>query len=467
MKLRSVALAAFLLAHATPPSSAFQSEHWTSPYDWPTSRPETEGLEPGVLASAYLNASQLTHLHSLLVVKNGYLVAEQYFNQQTAMSARPIASVTKSFTSALIGIALREGYLTNLDQKMLDFFPEHEPYVSDPRKHHITLRLMLQMRTGWPYDSTTEFGSQSSGSGNPMRYIIVEHELETDPGTTWAYSNAASILFSAILERASGISLIDLANWYLFEPMGTTIENWARDQQGYYRTEGHMELTARDLAAFGLLYLNRGVLGGRQIVPAKWVDESFVDYSRTTHGDVGPYLDIRYGYLWWHAEAKGYDVYFASGHGGNFVVIVPELDMVVVTTAHNFPGDFSNRPAESERNNLLLIANEVLPAAKDITSPPPYPPSNATGGRVANRSLFQTEHIDHLRWQSEPRNSGEHVTHYCIYRYQYGTRQRLTEVDSGTREYAVGEAETDGAVYGITAVTAEGEESIPAVVTVR
>lgn len=457
-------------SHAKEPSQKMEwtSAYATTGYDWKTSTPEEQGLEPGVLWSAYQRAAEIPRIYSLLVVKNGYLVAERYFNGQDVNRANPIASVTKSFTSALVGIALREGYLNGLDQKMLDFFPEYTTAALDPRKHEITLRLMLQMRTGYPFDSTSSFFDQLTGSGNWMRFIIVDHPLETDPGTSWAYSNASAILFSRILTRATGMSVMEFANWYLFEPLGTRIEVWPRDPQGYYVTSGDMHLTPRDMALFGYVYLNQGGVDRQQIVPREWVEESLADYSRTSYGDMGPYRDIRYGYLWWHAEARGRDVYFAWGHGGNFIVIVPTLDMIVVTTADAFIGDFTSASWRTEGAIFFSIADDVLPAAEGVPEPPPYPPSNVRGTRLENRSLFQIELIDNLRWEANPRNVGENITTYRIYRYaESGRKVLLAEVDSSTTSYVIRDAERRGAVYGIAAVTGDHEESVPGAVSVQ
>ncbi len=329
----------------------------------PDSTPEEQGLDPTLLSLAYDRAAEIPQIYSMLVVKNGYLVAEEYFGLPDATTARPIASVTKSIVSVLVGIALQEGYLSGLDQRMLDFFPEYDQPNLDPRKGEITIRHLLQMRAGYPFDSTTEFFDQLTQSNNWLRFIIVDYPLTTDPGTTWNYSNASAHVLAGILTRATGMSLRAFTNAYVFGPMGLYINYWPSDPQGYNVGPGDVHCTPRELAAFGRLILNRGYWYGRAIIPQEWIEESFQDYSSTFYGTMWPYRDIRYGYMWWHADVDDHEVFFAWGHGGQFITVVPSLAMVVVTTAYNFIGDFTENSWDTEGAIFYMIANDVLPAA--------------------------------------------------------------------------------------------------------
>ncbi|MFL7893835.1 MAG: serine hydrolase domain-containing protein, partial [Anaerolineales bacterium] len=155
---------------------------------WPVSTPEEQGLAPELVAELYYNASQLETVYSLLVFKNGYLVAEDYFNIGAPDLQVNIHSVTKSITSALVGIALEEGCLTSLDQKMMEFFPEFTDRISDPRKNQITLRQMLQMRAGYPWEEATAEGTELLYSGFRTTNLI-DVPLAYDPGSDSAYSN--------------------------------------------------------------------------------------------------------------------------------------------------------------------------------------------------------------------------------------------------------------------------------------
>jgi CubicO group peptidase (beta-lactamase class C family) len=355
-----------------------------SPDDWwRASTPEEQGLDPQIVARAYQRAAGIRTIYSLLVVKNGYLVAEEYFNGQSVHSANATASVTKSFMSALIGIALENGLFTSLDQKMLDFFPEYDVPNLDRRKGEITLRHLLQMRAGYPFDSTEDFFDKLLRSGNWMRFIVRDYALVSAPGQRHDYSNASAHLLSGILTRAAGVPTLIFANQYLFEPLGITVRAWPKDPQGYYAGHGDLGLRPRDMAKFGYLYLNEGRLdavrpgsqravrpgsqravrpGSQhavQIVPAEWVTASFQAYSVSPYGSLGYFRNIRYGYLWWIADVGPYQVYFAWGHGGQYIVLVPELDLIVVSSADAFIGDFSDESWEMEGGIMDLIGEFV------------------------------------------------------------------------------------------------------------
>lgn len=328
------------------------------------STPAAEGLDAEVLAGAYQKAAAIPHMYSMLVIRNRAIVAEEYFEGRTGTTPEPVASVGKSILGALVGIAYRDGYLPDLDQRMIDFFPEYDIDSLDPRKRDITIRHLLEMRAGYPFDSSTEYFNQLSRSYDWMRFIIVSWALETEPGTAWNYSSASSHLLGGILTKATGLSLRDFANQHLFGPMGLEIGYWPRDRQGYCVGHGDVELSPLQLASFGQMMLDHGRWRGRQIVPSWWIKRSFADYSDTWYGnDIWPYRDISYGYLWWHADVDDHHVYFAWGHGGQFITVVPSLDMVVVTTAYNFVGDFTDNSWDTEGAIFRLIATDVLPAA--------------------------------------------------------------------------------------------------------
>lgn len=321
-------------------------------------------MDSGLLSSAYERAARIPHIYSMLVVRHGCLVAEEYFGAPTRTTAKPVASVGKSIVGALVGIALDEGYLVNLDQRLLDFFPEYDLPGLDRRKRDITIRHLLQMRAGYPFDSTNEFFDQLTRSHNWMRFIIVDWPLERAPGTGWDYSNASAHLLSGILTRATGMPLLELANRHLFGRISQPIRDWPRDPQGYCFGPGDVYCTPLQLVSFGQIVLDRGYWWGRPILTSAWIEESLEDYSMTWYAStIWPYRDIRYGYLWWHAGVDGRDVYFAWGHGGQFITIVPELDLVVVTTAYNFVGDFTDNSWNTEGAIFEFIATDVLPAA--------------------------------------------------------------------------------------------------------
>ncbi len=322
-------------------------------------------MDAGQLAEAYARAAAIPHIYSMLVVRHRALVAEEYFDTPTRSTAMPVASVGKSIVGALVGIALEEGFLVDLYERMIDYFPEHDVAGLDPRKRDITVRHLVRMRAGYPFDSTAEFFNGLSRSSNWMRYIIREWPLVRGPGSGHDYSNASAHLLSGILTRATGMSLLDFANLYLFGRMGMPIRTWPRDPQGYCVGPGDVHCTPLQLASFGQMILDRGRWRGRWILRPQWVDESLAPLSPTSYGSsIWPYRDITYGQLWWQAEVDGREVVFAWGHGGQFITLVPSLDLIVVTTAYNFVGDFTDTSWNTEGAIMRLIATHVIPAAE-------------------------------------------------------------------------------------------------------
>lgn len=338
-------------------------------FEWLEGEPEDYGFKWNKLAATYLIAEEMPFLRSILIVRNDKLLAEWYFNDGSRDKAEHIHSASKSFMSALVGIAFREGYLTNLDQKMLDYFPEYVSPELDPRKHDITIRHLLQMKAGFNFNDTYLDWVRYSTSPDWVRYAI-ELPLCHNPGDNWHYSTPQTNLLSAILTKATNMTTKEFAEQYLFNPLEITIDYWFQDPQGYY-TGGHeMYFTPRNLTRFGLLYLNNGSFNGEQLVPSNWIQESIRDYAvglvekdvAMTEGEESDfYKGTGYGYQWWLKEMNGYSSFSARGLGGQFIFCFPELEMVVVTTAtgtvaDTYPGQFGRM--------LNLIETNILDSVK-------------------------------------------------------------------------------------------------------
>ncbi|MFC2099257.1 serine hydrolase domain-containing protein [Candidatus Bipolaricaulota bacterium] len=332
--------------------------------DWEVSTPEAEGLNPLLVAELYYNAAQMETLRGLLVIMNGRLIAEGYFNDGSIDQTARLQSVTKSFTSALAGIALEQGLLTSVDQKMLDFFPEVAGEITDPRKAEITIRQMLQMRAGYPWEETHAdlWAGLLSGHYPPL---IEAFPLIADPGTAFHYSNLTSNWLGIIVDRASGVNLKGYAEEHLFAPLGIEPGEWGMDAEGHNNGCGDLHLTARDAAKFGLLYLNDGEYEGDQIVPAEWVRDSLQSYTQDAFTEIagkriGRYFrDIGYGYQWWSATVGDYHVDYASGHGGQLIVLLDALDMVIVTTAYPFWLEHTSESWRHEKSCYNLVGRFV------------------------------------------------------------------------------------------------------------
>jgi CubicO group peptidase (beta-lactamase class C family) len=343
-----------------PSAEALQAVDYTplAGEDWMVSTPAEQGLDPRLVAELYLNAAELERLYGLLVVKNGHLIAEKYFNEGSVEQKARIQSATKSVTSALVGIALDRGCLSSVDQKMLDSFPEVAGQITDPRKEQITIRDMLQMRAGYPWEETHPALWEGLLSG---RYVpLVEgFPLTADPGTEFQYSNLTSNWLGIIVDRACGMHLKAYAEEHLFSPMGMEAGEWGTDWDGHNNGCGDLHLTARDMAKFGLLYLDDGEWEGNQILAADWVHDSLRTYSEDAWDNIGRFRDIGYGYQWWSARAGDQQVNFAWGHGGQLIVLVDELDMVVVTTADPFWLQHNDQSWKHEKATISLVADFV------------------------------------------------------------------------------------------------------------
>jgi CubicO group peptidase (beta-lactamase class C family) len=328
--------------------------------DWPVSTPEEQGLDPMLVAEMYFNAADLDTIYSLLVIKNGYLIAEDYFNEGSVDQKDRLQSVTKSFTSALVGIALEQGCLSSVDQKMLDFFPEVAGRITDPRKEQITIRDLLKMRAGYPNeeDDPALWDGLLSGRYPPL---IEEFPLVSDPGTRFHYSNLTSNWLGIIVDRACGMNLKTYAEENLFSPLDVKAGEWGQDAEGHNNGCGDLHLTARDAAKFGLLYLNDGVYKGNQVIPADWVYDSLQTYSvnEAFVKKVGHFRDIGYGYQWWSADAGKHHVNFAWGHGGQLIVLVDELDMVIVTTSYPFWLEHNNQSWKNEKAIITMVSEFI------------------------------------------------------------------------------------------------------------
>jgi CubicO group peptidase (beta-lactamase class C family) len=310
--------------------------------DWPVSTPATEGLDPSLVGALYLEAAALPTLYSVLVIKDGSLIAEGYFNEGAVDQLSGRQSVTKSYTSALVGLALDQGYLSSVDQKMLDFFPELTGQMSDPRKEQITIRHLLQMRAGYPDDELRLEYLDSLFFTDNWHWIphIENFPLLNDPGAGFNYSNLTSHLIAIITARAVGTDLRSYGQEHLFSPIEAEVGNWSSDADGYNFGCFEISFTARDMAKFGLLYLNGGTHEGKQIISADWVRESLEQYSkeidRSGEGSsrLGRYFnDVGYGYQWWSATVGDLHFDYAAGHGGQLIVLLDDLDMIIVTTA--------------------------------------------------------------------------------------------------------------------------------------
>ena len=291
--------------------------------DWRTSAPAIQGMDAATLAKmdAYVQTT-LPHVRSILIARHGYLIFEKYYNGTQANELQNVQSMTKSVTSALVGIAIKEGYV-KLDQKVLDFFPEiNSP--RDPRVRAMTIRHLLTMSSG-----IREGPPQwDKIDDNPARSALME-SLDADPGAKFNYSGYANHILATIISRSTHRTFGDFVETSLFRPLGISKVVWYKDKSGMELGCGSSLWRARDLLKFGQLYLDRGRWNGVQLIP-----EWFVAESGKTHltGDFFG-TRINYGYLWFTDAISGHPTYHAAGYGGQYLLIVPDLDLVILCTS--------------------------------------------------------------------------------------------------------------------------------------
>ena len=313
--------------------------------NWNVSTPVEQGLDPMLVGELYHNAADLETLYGLLVIKKGYLIAEKYLNEGTVDRKNQQQSATKSYTSALVGIALDQGCLSSIDQKMMEFFPEYADQITDPRKKQITIRDMLQMRTGYPFEETDPALWEALLSADYLA-LIEGFPLTHDPGTEFQYSNLTSHWLGVIVARACNTDIKSFAEEYLFSPLEAELgDAWIKNWDGYYIGLAGMHVTARDMAKFGYLYLNDGQYRGNQVLSPDWVRDSLQRYSEGVNisgwfpgitSRYGYFRDLGYGYQWWSGKAGDRYFNYASGHGGQLIVLLDDLDMILVTVSDPF-----------------------------------------------------------------------------------------------------------------------------------
>lgn len=294
--------------------------------------------------------NQLGPINGILVSQHGELVAEQYFGSMHANRGHNIKSVSKSVLSILVGIAIDNGYLEGVHQPIGEFFPEYFTSNPDSVKASITIEDLLTMRSGLASTSRANYGRWVSSS-NWIRYAL-DRPLQGTPGVDRIYSTGNTHLLAVILHRATGMNTLQFANRYLFSPMNIRVTGWDRDPQGYYLGGNNMAMRPRDLVKIGRLMMEVGVYNGEQLVSKDWIITSVQPVT----GRISGIED--YGYLWFSRSAGGYHMVYAFGNGGQYLMILPELDAVIAVTTRN---DTSESTRMYRRDLFHTIDSEIIP----------------------------------------------------------------------------------------------------------
>ena len=318
---------------------------------WQVSSMSEQGIDPAIVADGLARLAESPTRQSLILMRHGHIVYERYYNGSHLSDSNNIASVSKSILSALAGIAFDQGFFLTVDDRVADYLPDYFAEVDDPRLLDLRLRHLLTMTHGlaWQENENERLLTRS----RDWVADILSLPLSNEPGTLFHYSTGASHVLSAVLTEATGMSTCEFAHRYLFEPLGIEAEFWGVDPKGYF-TGGHsVSMTARELARFGQLFLQEGGWQGEQVVLGWWVVAS-----------TSPQVDIGdnyagYGYYWWLNRIAGYAMYSALGAAGQILHVIPELELVMVTT-HSF----SNNPRDyaEEAESYQFLWDDLIPA---------------------------------------------------------------------------------------------------------
>ncbi len=317
------------------------------------------------------------NIDGILIVKDGRLVFEEYFNHFTLHSGHDIASVTKSITSLLIGAAIDQGYLKRVDEKVVPYFPEYLPLSdADERKENITIEDLLTMRTGmecddWDPNSRTYYLNNQPSQADDINYIL-GFPMETTPGSSFAYCTSGTTVLNALLIKTTGMELPEFAKQSLFEPLGAKSVVWDTSSGGWEHIDGILAMYPREMARLGLLILQNGEWQGEQLISQAWVEQSTREHVALAFNDT---WGKGYGYLWWlsdvHIAGETVHSFAASGHGGQVIAVFPDLNMVVVFTGSNYDND-EGQPFEiMERFILpavLTHSNQPAPTSTPATT---------------------------------------------------------------------------------------------------
>ena len=327
----------------------------------PRSSGEDQGLSSGALDGfvAALDSSG-QEIQTLMVLRHGHVVREEEWSPYRLADPHLLFSVSKSFTSIGVGLAIEAGLLS-LDDKVISFFPDEVPDQVGGNLAAMEIRHLLTMTTGHDEDTVERLSRDRRMVG-----IFLGLDVEHEPGTVFVYNSGATYMLSAILQKLTGERLLDYLRPRLFEPLGATEATWEVSKEGITTGGWGLSLNTESLASFGQLLLQRGQWDGRQLVPAEWIDAATSKQVDNSNQD-NPDWQQGYGYQFWRARHGGYR---GDGAFGQYCLILPEYDAAVIITSagpdmqqtmdvvweHFLPALEGSAPTDAEKVSSLLIA---------------------------------------------------------------------------------------------------------------
>lgn len=316
--------------------------------EWPEANSERYSKDNEYLKKAVVKLKSKGFVRSFIIVHRNSLVLEEYFHGAKKGDSENIHSASKSILSALVGIAVEEGYINSLNNYITDYLPPE--YFKEDIHSDITIRDLITMSSGikWTEDSTEYTISKE----NNYIKVILARGRAFEPGDGFNYSTGDTHLMSAVLTYATGMPIKEFAEKYLFNEVGISVEFWKQDPMGFYSGGCNFFATPMEMARFGQLYLNLGKWNGRRVIPKKWISDSFkISYNFSEFGE-------GYGYYWWINRIKSKAVYTAWGYAGQMIHIIPDLELVVVSTTDSNSEDAVN----SESYSFSILEDYIIPA---------------------------------------------------------------------------------------------------------
>lgn len=323
-----------------------------------------------------VNSGRYDGVNSILISHRGKAVYERYFGGWTRDSLHDSRSSFKSVTGLLMGIAIDRGYIKSVHQKVYSFFPEYRNFSGkDSLKRNMTIKDLLNMTAGLDceeFNDGKDCESDMSLTKDWVKFSLAI-PLKNPPGTVWAYNSSAPVILGDVISRAAGMSIMDFAKRFLFMPLGITKYRWTIDPSGHGMTAGSFYILPADMLKIGEMVRQQGKWSGKQVVSAAWIktsmqtpiaisDFSFMKYSRSAVGIPHP---TYYGYYWYKERiattAYQRDVWFASGNGGQYLFIIPEIELVVVFMQSNYNSWKAKKAFD-------LLARYILPGFAPVRS---------------------------------------------------------------------------------------------------
>ncbi len=307
------------------------------------------------LDTIFEQASSQKNLRCLLVYKDNQIVKEMYFIGDSS-TLHDVRSVTKSIMSTLVGIAVDKQIIKSEKNKIGDYLDIYA-HTLDTNKEAIKISEILSMTSGISGNELVNAYEYINWLNAPHQIAFTLNKVsDQKPGKRFTYNSGVSHLLSGVLTNASHESCYQFAQKNLFQALGITDFKWQTDNQGYYNGGAGLQLAPKDMLKFGQLYLNKGVYNGIRVVSEDWITKA-TSFKISTNGidKYGKY----YGYLWWIGNVGKHNYYFAGGYGGQLIVVVPDLDLIVIAT-NNWQGVSTKTANQQWYATLDIIVNKII-----------------------------------------------------------------------------------------------------------